>query len=542
MLRRGFGLEGEFTFRYFALLAANPLLRQSILNSTLIATATTLGTTLLVLPLSHVLTRWKFPGRSALTTLLLVPMILPPFVGAIGLGQLLARYGSLNLFLIRLGWMDQAHSIDWFGAGGFGGIVLLQVFSLYPVLYLNVSAAMSNVDPSLRESASNLGASGWKIFRTVTLPLILPGWFAGATIVWIWSFTDLGAPLVFGFARVVPVQIFDAVNDLNTNPQGFALVVVVLLATVALFWASKRITGSRQYEMMARGHTGGAEIQASGKQSALAWAMALAVAGIALLPHLAVVAQSVAGKWFLTVLPDQLNGNAYGAVLGSGVAGSSVVNSLFYAGATAVLDAGLGLFLAWILMRRKLPFAGLLDAVVMLPLAIPGLVMAFGLFAGYDIDEKKHPWLDGILDPRTNPTVLLIASYAVRRLPYMVRSAAAGLQQTSAALEEASGCFGAGPFTTLRRITVPLIGANLVAGAILVFSFSMLEVSDSLILASREKYYPITKAIWALLARIDPTAPNLACALGVVGMVILSASLVLAGRLLGKKLGSLFRA
>jgi iron(III) transport system permease protein len=340
----------------------------------------------------------------------------------------------------------------------------------------------------------------------------------------------------------VSVQIFDAVNDLNTNPQGFALVVLVLVTTFVLFMASKRLAGTRRYEMLARGHTAGAEIRATPLQAAGLWALGLGVAGLALLPHFAVILQSVAGRWFLTVWPASFQVDSYTGVLKGGLAGRSIVNSLFYAGASVVVDVGLGVFLAWLLTRRKLPFAGVIDGLTMLPLAIPGLVLAFGLFAGFDIDEKRHPWLDSVLDPRTNPTLLLVASYAIRRLPYMVRSAVAGFQQTSVALEEASGCFGARPWTTLRRITIPLIGANLVAGAILTFSFAMLEVSDSLILASREQHYPIAKSIWALLARIDPSAPSLACALGVVGMAILGGSLFVAGRILGQRLGSLFRA
>ncbi|HAV60786.1 MAG TPA: ABC transporter permease, partial [Verrucomicrobiales bacterium] len=153
--------------------------------------------------------------------------IMPPFVGAIGLSQLLAKYGSLNVALMNFGLMDPARPVDWLGSGGFWGIVILQVLGLYPIMYLNVAAAMANVDPSLREAAQNLGASGWRLFRTVTLPLILPGWFAGAIIVFIWAFTDLGTPLIFGFSKVVPVQIFDSVSEINTNPMGYALVVLV---------------------------------------------------------------------------------------------------------------------------------------------------------------------------------------------------------------------------------------------------------------------------------------------------------------------------
>src|SRR5437879_11069943 len=190
-------------------------------------------------------------------------MIMPPFVGAIGLGQLLARFGSVNLFLMDLGILSPDKPIDWLGQGGFWGIVILQVMNLYPIMFLNVSAAMANIDPSLRESAQNLGATGWRLFRTVTLPLILPGYFAGAAIVFIWAFTDLGTPLIFGFSRVVPVQIFDAVNEINTNPMGYALVVFVLVLTLALFLISKQLLARKRYEMLGGGHTADGEARAS---------------------------------------------------------------------------------------------------------------------------------------------------------------------------------------------------------------------------------------------------------------------------------------
>jgi len=202
----------------------------------------------------------------------------------------------------------------------------------------------------------------------------------------------------------------------------------------------------------------------------------------------------------------------------------------------------LGVMIAWLLTRRRIPLAGLLDALAMLPLALPGLVLAFGYVACFDIDDLKHPWLNKVLDPRENPTLLLIISYSVRRLPYIVRSAYAGFQQTSVTLEEASANLGASPFRTLRKITLPLVMANLIAGTILTFSFAMLEVSDGLILAMREQFFPITKMIYQLLGRIDPNAPSLACALGVIGMVILTVSLVVVGKILGKKMGQLFRA
>ncbi|HKS38002.1 MAG TPA: ABC transporter permease subunit, partial [Verrucomicrobiae bacterium] len=313
MLKGAFFADRKLSLKYFAFLLGSPLMRESLLNSFSIALLTTLLTTLLTLPLAHLMTRFTFRGKALLSGLLLVPMIMPPFVGAIGLSQLLARFGSLNLLLMKIGIVAPDRPVDWLGQG-FWGIVILQVMNLYPIMFLNVSAAMANIDPSLRESAQNLGAGSWRLFRTITLPLILPGYFAGAVIVFIWAFTDLGTPLIFGFSRVVPVQIFDAVNEINTNPVGYALVVFVLVMTLVLFLASKKALAGRRYEMIARGHTAAAEAQATFRQTIGIWIVLALVIGVALLPHITVVLHSVAQRWFFAVLPADWTIANYGEI------------------------------------------------------------------------------------------------------------------------------------------------------------------------------------------------------------------------------------
>ncbi|MCL5098413.1 MAG: iron ABC transporter permease, partial [Candidatus Omnitrophica bacterium] len=475
LLKGAFVAEGKFSLKYFQLLMSSPLQHEALLNSFLIATFTTCLTTIVAVPLAHLMTRFNFRGKAWLGGLLLVPMIMPPFVGAIGLRQMLARFGSVNLLLMHWGVLPANAPIDWLGRGGFWGVIILQVLSLYPIMFLNVSAAMANVDPAMREAAWNLGASGWRLFRTITVPLILPGYFAGAILVFIWSFTDLGTPLIFGLSRVVPVQIFDSLNDLNTNPMGYTLVVFVLFLTLALFLVAKPALAGRRYEMLGRGSTGGTETNANLRQTLGIWGVLGGVILLSLWPHLAVIIDSFSGHWFFSVLPQKWTLANYGEVASMGVTVSSIRNSLFYSSLSAALDLVLGVLIAWLLTRRRVPFANLLDALAMLPLALPGLVLAFGYVAGFDFNLA---WLN----PRQNPTLLLIISYSVRRLPYIVRSAYAGFQQTSVTLEEASANLGASPWRTLRAITLPLIMANLVAGAILTFSFAMLEVSDSLIL------------------------------------------------------------
>jgi iron(III) transport system permease protein len=253
---------------------------------------------------------------------------------------------------------------------------------------------------------------------------------------------------------------------------------------------------------------------------------------LALIPHLGVLLTSVTKRWFLSVLPAEYTMQFYKEVFSHDLALLSIKNSLFLSSLSTIVDVVLGVTIAYLLTRKRVPGRDVLDTLAMLPLALPGLVMAFGYVAAFSATP---------LDVRVNPVPLLVIAYAVRRLPYMVRAAYAGFQQTSVALEEAAVNLGASPMKTLYQITFPLIFANLIAGAVLSFSFAMLDVSDSLILAVKEQNYPVTKAIYTLLERIAD-GPYIASAMGMLGLLLLAGSLFVAGRFFGRRMGELFRA
>ncbi|HEY7713515.1 MAG TPA: iron ABC transporter permease [Candidatus Binatia bacterium] len=524
-----FTSEG-FSLVFMKLMFSSPNYTIVLANSVNVGLAVTLITTLLSLPLALLLVRYNFRGKALLNGLILVPMVLPPFVGAIGMRQLLARFGSVNLLLLEAGVIDQP--IDWLGGGSFWGVVILEALHLYPIMYLNLAAALANVDPSLEEAAKNMGANSFKLFTTVTFPLMLPGYFAGAIIVFIWAFTDLGTPLVFEYREVIAVQIFNMVTDLHQNPMGYAFVVAVIALTLFFFYLSKRILGGGRYEMLGRGHVTSAARPASPTLTVVAYTVVLGISALALIPHLGVFLTSVSKRWFLSVLPSEYTLQFYKDVFSHDLALLSIKNSLLLSSLSTIIDVILGVTIAYLLARKRVPGRMALDALAMLPLALPGLVLAFGYVAAFSATP---------LDARANPVPLLVIAYAVRRLPYMVRAAYAGFQQTSVALEEAAINLGASPMKTLFQITMPLLFANLIAGAVLAFSFAMLEVSDSLILAGKESYYPITKAIYAFLGRIAD-GPYIASAMGMLGLILLAVSLFIAGRFFGRRMGELFRA
>jgi iron(III) transport system permease protein len=536
ILRGGFvDADGRFTLAYLGAILADPHHVGALGNSLLLAATTTCLALGLALPLAWVSDRFLFPGKALLGALILVPMILPPFVGAIGIKQIFGQYGALNSLLQVVGWLEPGATIDWFARHQFWGIAVVQALSLYPIIYLNAVAALANVDPAMEEAAQNLGCTGFRRFRRITLPLIRPGLFAGGTIVFIWAFTELGTPLVFDYDRVTSVQIYHGLKDIGMNPLPFALVAVMLVASVGLYALSKLLFGRTSHAMMAKAtSSGGARALPAGR----AWLCTGLFAGItflAVLPHLGVILVAFAEDWYGTVLPTRYTLENFELALGHDLTVSAIANSLRFASISAVIDIVLGVAIAYVVVRSRIAGRQVLDFLAMLPLAVPGLVLAFGYLA-----MAQDGRFFSFLNPTRDPTILLIIAYSVRRLPYVVRSAAAGFQQTSETLEEAAQNLGCPPLKAMIKVTLPLIAANLIAGGLLAFAFAMLEVSDSLILAQKQAYYPITKAILELFQLLGD-GKFIASALGVWAMVFLGVTITGLSLLLGRRLGALFR-
>jgi iron(III) transport system permease protein len=309
-----------------------------------------------------------------------------------------------------------------------------------------------------------------------------------------------------------------------------------MLATTAVLYASgKLLFGRDPHAMMAKATSVGGARPTGWLAGLLCTGLFSLITLLAILPHIGVILVAFSSDWYATILPTGWTLSHFEAALGHNLTLPSIQNSLKYAGLATALDLILGIAIAYVVVRTTFFGRQVLDALAMLPLAVPGLVLAFGYLA-----MTRDGKIFSFLNPTVDPLAILVIAYSVRRLPYVVRSAAAGFQQTSVTLEEAAQNLGCPPFRTLRKITLPLIAANLIAGGLLAFSFAMLEVSDSLILAQRQQDFPITKAIYELYQLLGE-GRFVASALGVWAMAFLAVSIAGASIILGKKLGALFR-
>jgi iron(III) transport system permease protein len=525
--------HGRLTLAYVRAVFENPVYLLGFRNSLLVAVGSTLLSALVGVPLALVFARWEFPGRRWLAVLIPLPLFVPPFVGALGIQRLLGPTGAVNAALVGLGLMDGSAPIDWLRQGRFWAVVSLTALHLFPVLYFNLSAALASQNPELERAAQILGAHGFRKLWRVTLPLSAPSLFASLTIIFIWSLTELGVPLLCDYDRITSVQIFTGLKDIGQNPFVYGLVVVTLLATLGLYGLSRLLL--RKMDVTA-GTKGATRLERRRLKPIAAWActgFALLVLSAAALPNVSVVLLASSHDWYESVLPTGLTLEHYRAALGHELVVPSIGRSLRYVTLSTAFDLVLGFAIAWVVVQGSMKGRKLLDAMAMLPLSVPGLVMAFGYLA---ISREGRP-LD-MFDPARDPTVLLVVAYAMRRLPFVLRSAEAGLLQMSKNVEDAARSLGAPPWRVLVRVTLPLVLPHLLAGGLFAFALSMLEVSDSLILAQQQAHFPITKAIYEL-SQLIGEGRLLAAALGVWAMLLLGTTIWVARRLVSQRSGGL---
>lgn len=509
-----------------------------IMNSIYSALLTTAFSTLIGVTLAFIMARYDFRGKTILRTLLLIPLLAIPFVGAIGIQRMLALDGTINnLFWRYLGVWPYRILID-----GLAAVILIQTLHFFSLTYLSSYSAFQNIDPTLEESAENMGAKGFTLFRKVTLPLALPGIEAGAILVFIMSIEDLGTLLVYqGSSQVrktLTYAIFTHIFAPDGTVEGIATAMGVMLLLVAIvgFIFIRRYMSLRNYAMLSKGGTWNPRLsQAKWFHYLLFYGFIIALLSVALLPHIGVflLAHAVPGTWgTFTLIPQLWLGNWLIVFTDPQIFGA-IVNSLVYSLVACVVIALIGVSAAYIVARKNIPGKDALDLLVTIPIALPGIVIAIGFLVFF----SRNPILSPILSPVLPgaAAVLITMSYTVRKMPFTVRSAFAGLQQTHVELEEAAYNLGAGRLRTFAKIVLPLIGVSILAGVMMSFVYCMSEVSTSIVLGDIDQSAaPITWKMNQLLYGLA-MGPSLASVLGLILMILQTIVLATTNTILKKR-------
>jgi len=498
---------GEFTLLNFKDFFSTALFRESFWNSLYVGVISVLAASVFSMPLAYFTSRFEFKGAVIIQSLGIIPLIMPPFVGAVAMLMLFGRNGSVNLLL------DQ-----WFGftipfMEGLNGVIFVQSLHYFPFILINLSAALQNIDRAMEESAQNLGCSGLRLFRRIVMPLAMPGYVAGASLVFLKVFDDLGTPLLLNVNNMLAPQAYLRIASIGIkDPMGY--VISVILVVIALFsmWLAMLALKGKEYATVQKGGGGLAKRRMRPWEKIFAWIIVLIIMSLVLAPHFGLALLSFGSIWSFSVLPDALTLDHFVAIFAD--TPEYMTNTVLYSFLAGLIDVILGTAIAYIVLRTKLIGRQWLDYTAMAAVAIPGLVIGIGYlrtFFGYQI-----PWLSN--QAFATWWVAIVIALSIRRLPYALRACTAALQQVSVSLEESAENLGASKLSTVRRIVVPLMAGGILAGFVTSFATAAVELGMTLMLVSKNSDGPLSYGIYVYMQSAAGRGPG--AALGIVAVLV----------------------
>jgi iron(III) transport system permease protein len=496
---------GAVTLQNFGDVFANDLMRRSFWNSLYVSAMSVVWASVFALPLAYFTTRFEFRGSGIIQTLGVIPLIMPPFAGAVAMQLLFGRNGSINLLLG-----------DWFGINipfmeGLNGVIFVQSVHYFPFILLNLTAALRNIDRSMEEAAQNLGCSGFRLFTRIVFPLAMPGYVAGASLVFIKVFDDLATPLLLNVKDMLAPQAYLRITSIGLNdPTGYVISVILIAFSVFSLYVASLATKGRDYATVQRGGGGLAKRRMTRRDAVIAYAIIGVILALVLAPHLGLALLSFATIWSYSPLPDGFTTQHYVRVFAD--SGQYITNTLTYAALAGLIDIVLGTAIAYLVLRTRAPGRQWLDYIAMAALAVPGVVLGIGYLRAY-----YGTALPSGQSLATFWFVIVIA-LAVRRLPYALRACFAAMQQISTSLEEAAENLGATKARTLRRIVVPLMTGGIVAGFVTSFATAAVELSATMMLVQNTSDAPLAYGLYVFMQ--SPAGRGAGAALGVIAVII----------------------
>ena len=501
-------VNGDFTFVNFSDFFKNQLFIESLYNSFYVAFFSVVLASGFALPLAYFTSRFNFRGSVIIQSLGFIPLIMPPFVGAVAMKLFFGTNGSVNLLL------DQYFGFKIPFMEGLNGVIFVEAVHYFPFILINLITSLNNIDRSMEESAQSLGSKGFGLFKRIVLPLSMPGYIAGASLVFLKVFDDLGTPLLLDINNMLAPQAYLRISSIGINdPMGYVIAVILVVTSILAVWVAKIALGGKDYSMLQKGGGGMIKREMKPRQKITAYSVVGLILFLVLSPHIALTLLSFGTIWSFSVVPDAYTLSHYKSIIFDN--SIFIKNTMLYCTIAAFIDIVLAFFISYIVLRTKIKGRHLLDYIAMSAIAIPGLVLGIGYLRTFNaftnpLDDK----------PLASWWFMIVLILAVRRLPYALRAANAALMQISKFLEESAESLGAKKITIFRKVLVPLMTGGLLAGFITSFSTATVELSATIMLVSTETDAPLAYGIYSYMQTAAGRGPG--AALGMIGVLIVA--------------------
>ena len=509
-------LRGEegLSLEHFTEALSGRLYLQALRNSLVLGAWTGLFSVVIGLPMAWAVSRTNVPAPALFRITATLSYLSPPFLTAIAYVNLFSpNAGLINVFLrevVGAPWLT-------FNVFTMSGLVLVTVLHTFPFVFLLASSALQSVDASYEEAAQILGAGKLRTALFVTLPLIAPAVLAGTLLAFVNAIALFGSQAILGLpGRIVtlPTRIYALFDYPPQYGLASALSLLFIIITVAALYLQHRFLARRSYVTVG-GKGARPQLIDLGPMRWLLFGFCVLVFVVAIvLPYGALIAVSLSKSWGLSFWQGLTLANYRFVLFEYNVTQRAILNSLLLATLAATIAVLLGAVISWIDVRTRAPGRRLLDYAALVPLGLPGIVMAVALI---------QFWLTMPIALYGTLTILLLA-YVGRYIPLGVRAANTSLRQIDPSLEESARVLGASWGRTLREVTLPLIRPGLFAGWLLVFVPVIQELSASILLFSSSS---ITLAV-AVYNLYETGYTEPVAALAMVNMAIISLALLVA--------------
>ena len=503
--------DGGFSFNVFKRIFQMPTFTHAITNTLKVGFLVGILSTLVGLLFAYVevyVRMGKFTG-GLFKVVSMLPVVSPPFVLSLSMIMLFGKAGIITRFLLKI--YDNS-------VYGFWGIAIVQTLTFFPVCYMMLKGLLKNIDPSLEEAARDMGASRWKVFTSVTFPLLLPGLGNAFLVTFIESIADFANPMIIGGSYdTLATTIYLQITGSYDKPGAAAMAVVLLCITLAMFAVQKyyleRKTAATLTGKASRGRMLITDRSVRVPLTVLCSLVALFVIMMyicvpigACFPTWGYKFFPLTGKWFKLVFTRYHGFQAFR---------DSFVLSLISAPITALLS----MIISYLVVKRKFKSKGFIEAVSMLAMAVPGTVLGVGYIRGFSGGLFHTGFMQGLY----GTGLILIIVFVVRSLPTGTRSGISALRQIDKSIEESAYDMGADSFRVFMTVTLPLIKDSFLSGLVTAFVRSITAISAIILL--------VTPQFLLITVQINEFAEkgsySLACAFATILIVITYGSVLL---------------